>query len=410
MVASKCKTKVCKKPVVAGKKRRNMKPGGKPIMGKGLVNNLKCGKDGIYVYRKMINGKVRTGTTGEHEYEKAVKALTIITSDYLKDDLGTTKKKAPIFEQAVKEWATNKKGTVTDQYITNCVNLMKIHFVPVIGTKFIDKIGKSDLRGCLQTYLASTQGNKEVKCFGGHNQILTILHSIFKEMKDCKYMSTYEGVIPEYVYGQKKIKRYVKEEDIDAILKIMNDRFGIYKYTATVMGMFLGLRSIEVVKAKWGMIDWVDKTFSNWDTKGNECDAIPMSDEVIQAFKRLKTLREADGTKLVASDYIILNEEGLPAIRAFHRYALTIAGKEVLGHILSSHDMRRTFIMYMYRAGEPLETIRKCARHSKIETTLEYIQVDQNDKKAAINNVFNRKRKTHATAQEASNVEQLITA
>jgi integrase len=156
------------------------------------------------------------------------------------------------------------------------------------------------------------------------------------------------------------------------------------------MGLYLGLRSIEVVKAKWRMIDFSKKVFRNEDTKGKESDCIPMSDEMVAWFLKLK---DKVGT-VKPTDTIILDEDKKPAIRAFTRYAMEIAGKEVLGQKLSSHDMRRTFIMTLYYNGIKLDVIQRLARHKNIATTLQYIQENKEDEVAAIDQAFNKPSKT----------------
>ena len=357
-------------------------------MSTGYVNNLKLNNKSIYIYRVMVNGKIRTGSTGERVLFKAEKRLIDIISDYQKLSFGTLKHKAPTFSKAIEIYEANKKGMVTDQYIKNNVNLLKLHFVPKIGTMFVDKLDKQALKTCLQGYLAITQAGKVVKNLGGYNQLVTILHSFFNEMKECKYITSTEDLIPEYESSQKKVRRFIEEEKIVDFLTVIDTKYGIYKSVAVRMGLFLGLRSIEVVKAKWGMINWTDKKFTNWDTKGKEAEQIPICDEMLEWFQKLKTER----IKIKFDDYIILDTDSKPAIRAFTRYAMQIGGKEVLGHYLSSHDMRRTFIMTLYKNGVELDTIRQLARHKNIKTTLEYIQTNEKDKVSAINDVFNKKK------------------
>jgi hypothetical protein len=52
-------------------KKAKIKAGGKKPMSTGYVNGLKQNNKGIYIYRVMVNGKVRTGTTNETVLFKA---------------------------------------------------------------------------------------------------------------------------------------------------------------------------------------------------------------------------------------------------------------------------------------------------------------------------------------------------
>jgi integrase len=324
---------------------------------------------------------------------KAERRLAEIISDYGKESEGRLKKKAPTFDKGIEIYAQFKKGVVTDQYITNNVNILKLHFSPYIGTMFVDKIDLTALKTCMQRYLTTTQAGKAIKTYGGYNQVLIILHSFFQEMIDQKFRANKDNLIPDFESSQKKPKRFLPESRIDEFKAVVDEKYATYKSVCVRMGLYLGLRSIEIVKAKIGMINWETKKFQNWDTKGNECEDIPICDEMLDWFKKLIAEREAaTGQKVKASDYIILDGDNKPAVRAFARYAMEIAGKSVLGHRLSSHDMRRTFIMTLYKNGVDPETIRKLARHKNIKTTYEYIHMSDDDKVEAIDTVFNKKQ------------------
>jgi integrase len=365
----------------------------KPIMGQGLVNGLKLGKDGIYRFRIMVNGKVKTGSTDATSFPEAEKALTIIKADLLKEDKGTLIKKSPTFLKAVELWRVNKVGHVTDMYIKHFNSAMVHHFIPTLGTKFIDAITLQDIKACLQAYIIKTQAGKEIKSFGGYNQMITYVHSLFLEMKECNYIKTYKDKIPDYEDSQDKPKRVVEEEDFNKIIAAVDSESVVDNSTAIRMGLFLGLRSCEVVRAKWCCINWNTKEFRNLQTKGKESEVIPICDEMYDALLKLKKLRElATGEPVSPFGYIFCYQDGKPRLETFFRTALVRAGVSVLGHKLSSHDLRRSFITTLHKNGVPLDTIRKLARHRNIQTTMEYIQVSQNEKAVAINQVFNKKK------------------
>ncbi|MCW5807216.1 MAG: tyrosine-type recombinase/integrase [Deltaproteobacteria bacterium] len=48
------------------------------------------------------------------------------------------------------------------------------------------------------------------------------------------------------------------------------------------------------------------------------------------------------------------------------------------------HSLRHAFCSELARAGVPVHVIQKLAGHKSIETTLRYMHVDRDDKRAAI--------------------------
>ena len=79
----------------------------------------------------------------------------------------------------------------------------------------------------------------------------------------------------------------------------------------------------------------------------------------MNALRRLQVQTLKDGGPFV----------GL-ASRLSKEWAATLAKAEVEG--LTVHDLRRTYVTRLIRAGVPLPTVRKLAGHSSIETTLRY--------------------------------------
>ena len=311
------------KKVLDKKAKRTKNRAGGNKMSNGYNNNLKVGKDGIYTYKIMVNGVHRTGTTGEITEEKAQKRLTILKAEWLQEDKGYQVKKAPTLTKALEIWKANKLGHVTDRYITISSRSIELHFLPTLGTKSIDGITKADLKSCLQAYILKTQKNKAVKNMGGYNQILTVLHSLFLEMKDCKYIKTYECIIPEYVDSQIKAKRVIDMTQFNSVIEVAKQRFTPDNYMAIMEGLYLGLRSVEISKATWSCINWSDKEFKNHDTKGKESEAIPVCEEMLEAFRELKKAREeVAGVPVLPSDFILPKADGSMREPRFFKYAL----------------------------------------------------------------------------------------
>jgi len=346
----------------------------------GYVNGLKL-SNGIYVYRIMVHGRVRTGTTMETRLMDAESALTIIKAGYLKSDAGIEVKKAPTLDKAIALWAHAKKGSVTDRYIGILEKALRTHFKALL-TRPIDKIEKGDIQQLLSTYLQThARGPKQ---FGGYNQLLTYWHSLYRERKGKKLCGPYDEIIPDYKKSQRRVKRILKPEHINAVTEFIDNRYGLRMGIAFRLGLYLGLRSVEVSKATWKCVDWTDSEWRNYETKGLECDFLPIPPTMLEALKRWK------GPNAQPNDPIVplLNGESASPLTRIARRALEQAGMAVLGHKISTHDLRGSYITHLHKQGINIKVIQALARHSDIATTLRYIELDEADKKDAVKRAF----------------------
>lgn len=149
------------------------------------------------------------------------------------------------------------------------------------------------------------------------------------------------------------------------------------------LGYDTGMREGEVLGLKWGRISLKEKIIrlKPEDTKDNEPRDIPMSEEV---FKILSHIPRG-----ISDDYHVFIYKGKPIkdIRSGLKIACKKAGI-IYGRFKDNgfifHDLRRTFVTDMRRAGVPESVIMEITGHSRGEVIDRYNQVTLDDKREAI--------------------------
>lgn len=349
-----------------------------------FVNGLKLGPKGTYIYRIKVNGVVRTGDTNQTDMKQAEKALIVLRAAFLQEDSGQVTKKAPTLKQALEDWKTYKSTITVESTWKSQARKIELHFVPKLGSKKLDAITKGDLIECLNDYVNATQGGKEVKCYSGMNQLIIYIGSLFKYYKELGYNINIK--MPKREKSQEKQKQVLSEEELKEILKAIRSDFGLVKATAVAMGAYLGLRSHEIVDAKWSNVNWSEKKFRNDKTKGKESKPIPICDDL------LAMLKEIQATSTVLGGYILAHDDGTPFNKEFLTYVLEKYGQKLCSKHITSHCLRGTFITILHNNGVVPKTLQLLARHANLSTTMGYVKVGEAEKEAAIDKVFNKKQ------------------
>ncbi len=346
----------------------------------GYVNGLKLGPKGTYIYRIKVAGKVRTGDTAMTRLFEAEQELIKIRANFLQSSMGIEKKKAPTFKACIDIWEKKKIGKKSDGYIQNTKKLMELHFIPFIGSKFVDKISKGDLEDCMSRYIIKSQKSKD--CFGGYNKLIKLLGSILNVMKEDKYMSEFK--LPDFQESQEKNYDVLNKKQLDNLFLKAEIKYGLTKTVALVMGTMLGLRASELTNALWNDVLWEAKKFKIPKAKNKKYNEIPMCDDLIYWLKKLKDEEDKIGLILTTSD-------GNTFDRHFLEYMLEDLGQKHFKLKLTAHSLRRSFITILHNAGTPPKTLQALARHASLAQTMKYVKIGELEKEKAINDVFNKK-------------------
>lgn len=350
----------------------------------GYKKGLKLGPDGLWRYRIVVKGEVRTGNTLETDYKEASTKLSVIRGDLAKEAKGIKPRKMLTLRMAIEVWAADKETESTERYIKQGKVALERHFKPLLD-KPLDQIDEEAIGKYLKIYQKNHFDPDRPKRFGGRNQLLTYWRSVKKVMKQKKILTQWD--LPRNLKSQKIPKRLIPMEHQEAIMGIIDTQFGNIHGLAFRLGLFLGLRSIEVNRATWRCVDWTRQRWTNFQTKGLESTGLKIPPQLMEALLRLRALR---GGKVNPRDPVcpLANGEQAGINTKIVRHALSVAAKEVMGGHYSSHDLRATFITRLHHEGVPIKTIQALARHADISTTLSYIILEESDMDAAMERVY----------------------
>ena len=225
-----------------------------------------------------------------------------------------------------------------------------------------------DLRNYLSEYQQASQCSK-----GNIDNIRRILSSFFAWLEDENY------IIKSPVRRIHKIKssKTVKETYSDESLEIMRDQCGCLRDLALIdLLASTGMRVGELVRLNRADIDFENR----------ECVVFGKGSKERPVYFDART-------KIHLKNYLDSRTDENPAlfvslIRPFNR--LEISGVEIrlreLGRRLGiskvhPHKFRRTLATRAIDKGMPIEQVQRLLGHSKIDTTMQYAMVNQNNVK-----------------------------
>ena len=122
----------------------------------------------------------------------------------------------------------------------------------------------------------------------------------------------------------------------------------------------------------WGRVDLDEARVHFAKTKGKKDRFVPIAPEVVVVLRRLQAQTLQAGGPFVGM--------GNNINRAWSRIRKTAGVSDV-----TIHDLRRTYVTRLVRAGVPLPTVQKLAGHANMATTMRYYtQVDDADLRAGV--------------------------
>lgn len=225
-----------------------------------------------------------------------------------------------------------------------------------------------DLRNYLSDYQQISQCSK-----GNIDNIRRILSSFFAWLEDENY------IIKSPVRRIHKIKsnKTVKETYTDEVLEVMRDQCGCLRDLALIdLLASTGMRVGELVRLNRADVDFENR----------ECIVLGKGSKERPVYFDART-------KIHLKNYLDSRADDNPALfvslmRPYKR--LEISGVEIrlreLGRKLGiskvhPHKFRRTLATRAIDKGMPVEQVQRLLGHAKIDTTMQYAMVDQNNVK-----------------------------
>lgn len=209
------------------------------------------------------------------------------------------------------------------------------------------------------------------------NDALRHLQAIYNYARKLGYFSGDNPFVGIARYKlEKNPPRYLSREQIDTVL-IISEQVGRDIHLVFAIGIFAGLRRLEIVNARWEWFDFRQKliTLSSHDgffLKDSETRTIPLHDRLAEI---LIPYRQANGFVFMP------DKEGQGKYR--YRYEFMRTFNIVLESAnlkwVTPHVLRHTFASQLAIAGVSLYKIANWLGHSDVKTTQVYAHLQTHD-------------------------------
>jgi site-specific recombinase XerD len=178
-------------------------------------------------------------------------------------------------------------------------------------------------------------------------------------------------------FPERQRRRYITTVEMPEFIRALEAEDNEYARHGLWLLLLTGLRSIELLKAKWADIDWDAGTLLVGLTKNGEPLLAPLSDA---ALARLKMI-----PRIANNPYIICGLMcGKPLTNFGHplRRVLARAGLQNI----RVHDLRRTVGSWLAQSGVSLHLIGDVLNHRDLRTTLGYAYFQTQQRRDVLNN------------------------
>lgn len=206
------------------------------------------------------------------------------------------------------------------------------------------------------------------------NKKLRYLRAAFNRAVKREYMAKNPMDIGLFQAVEKPVPRVVSAAEETALLDAATELYGLRLHTFIFVALNTGGRRGELIGLTWDrvVLDGDEPHVHFTHTKSHRDRIVPIYPEVVDALRRLqaKTLQEG-------GPFIGLNDN------LGRKWGLIRRKAEV--EDVSIHDLRRTYVTRLIRAGVPVPHVQELAGHANAETTLTYYnQTTQHDLRDAV--------------------------
>ena len=226
----------------------------------------------------------------------------------------------------------------------------------------------------IRKYLLDCSNRMTLNSVDTTKRVLKKLHRYLYEVEICK--DSFSDTLSFTVPTEHRIKKPVPQEDIAAVLSIINRNTAIGKrdYAVIVLAAVTGLRSVDIINLPLTAIDWINGEIRITQSKTEKTLALPLTKDVGMAIQ----------------DYILNGrpDSDLPFVFLHGRAPYVKMGRTLPYQIFNGyrlklglpkcafHGLRRAVGTNMVVAGIPVTTVSQILGHSGIDPTKQYISLD----------------------------------
>ena len=252
----------------------------------------------------------------------------------------------------------------------NDASCLRRRILPKLGTHLITSIVSADIE-----FIHSEIGARHPYAA---NHILEVVRSMFNWGKVAglvppNYPNPTRGI---KWFPERKRRRYITTVEMPEFIRALEGEDNEYARHGLWLLLLLGLRSIELLKAKWTDIDWDIGTLFVGLTKNGEPLLAPLSDAAIARLKMIP--------RIANNPYIICGHKRGRSLTGLGEPLRRVLARAGLQNI-RVHDIRRTVGSWLAQSGVSLHLIGDVLNHRDLRTTLGYAYFQTQQRREALN-------------------------
>lgn len=267
--------------------------------------------------------------------------------------------------------ATKKIEGLSDTTIATYYKVLSMFFAAV--RKQPNEITGNEIR----VYLYNYQNDRGVS-----NRSLEayriVICGFFRWAQDCGYIVSNPGKTLKPIKCEKTHKCAMSREDVVKLEKACNTE----REVALISFFYsTGCRIAEVAKAKKSDIDWQNRRIMLFG-KGKKYRYGFLNDRAVVCLKRYFSTRNDDCDQVFVSDRKPHGALTTCGLRNVIKEIYKRAGVENISVHLTPHIIRHTTATLAIENGMPVQQVQKMLGHVSLDTTMQYVDINDNDIKS----------------------------
>lgn len=339
------------------------------------VQNLaKHPESGVYIYRFSHRGRVHVGSTGCYRLSEARDYVNALKGKLSLEGVGFKKVKVLSLRQAYDAWVEERGPQRSKAYVNTFKSSMKLHILPLIGGLQVSDVDATAINTVLNNYLKKFAAS-------GANSVGLHISALLGFAVEKKWIKKEDLPKITKIPVQKKARPIIVNDDLERFLEAI-DAQGELDISFLVRAQILmGMREHEARMMKWTGFHKDQKTYTPDKTKNGDAPLMPIPDLMMPWFEKM--------TSVSGGVFGFICPGLKPGKPRTHDYTTKYIKRALEATELSSritnHRLRASFANMLNKRGVPLPTIQKLMRHSRIETTMIYLEVREKEMRDAIN-------------------------
>jgi len=257
-----------------------------------------------------------------------------------------------VYERYLPHVRTYKSSWRTDETI------LRIHILPTLGKLALDEI-KSDAISNLVNRM-----REDGYASGTINRVIVILRYLYNLARKWKVAGVADNPAAGLSAGPDvQRNRFLSEEEAEALVRSINSDQNRTAARAIMLLLLTGARRNEITFAKWGYIDWKNRTLLVPKSKSGRPRVIALNQSAIAL---LKATPRNDGNSFIFPSPI----NGLPSPSLYFPWD-RIRKRAGLPDV-RLHDLRHSFASFLVNRGLSLYVVQGLLGHLHARTTQRY--------------------------------------